>query len=244
MVLGQLLSVTSTWSAVTTSSKPTIAQQVTDMQAANAASGRLPADVQAAFGADLQRLGAEGVSAEVVTVGSTMPDGHVVEADGTATTLAQARGDDAAVIVFYRGAWCPYCNVALRTYQLDLVPELTQRGVRLIAISPQNADGSLTDVEARELSFTVLSDPGNSVAGQLGILMTPTDAALAGQRKLGLDLREHNADGTATLPMPTVLVVDRTGVIRFVDVHPVYTERTEVADIVAAVDALPGGAAG
>ena len=240
MVLGQLLSVTDTGSAVTTSSKPTIAQQVSDMQAANATSGRLPADVQAAFGADLQRLGAEGISADVVTVGSAMPDGHLVQPDGTATTLAQARGDAPAVIVFYRGAWCPYCNLALRTYQQDLVPELTQRGVRLIAISPQDVDGSLTDVQARELTFTVLSDPGNSVAGQLGILMSPTDEALGGQRKLGLDLRERNADGTATLPMPTVLVVDRTGVVRFVDVHPVYTERTEVADILAAVDALPG----
>lgn len=225
---------------MTTSSKPTIHEQSQRIQEASAASSPLAPDIRAAFGADLRRLGADGVPPDAVVVGATLPDGRLVEPDGMPTTLTKARGGDPAVIVFYRGAWCPYCNLALRAYQEKLVPELDRRRVRLIAISPQKPDGSLTDVQARELTFTVLSDHGNVVAGQLGILMRPADEALAGQRKLGLDLRDHNGDGTATLPMPTALVVDRAGVIRFVDIHPVYTERTEVADILQAVDALPG----
>ncbi len=227
---------------MTSSSTPTIAEHVSELQAASAASGRLPAEVSAAFDADLRRLAAGGIPADVVTAGSAMPDGGVIEPNGTAITLAEARADHPAVIVFYRGAWGPYCNLALRVYQQELLPELEQRGVRLIAISPQTSDGSLSDVETRQLSFTVsftvLSDPGNSIAGQLGILMNPAEHTLSAQRTLGLDVRDRNVDGTSTLPMPTVVVVDRSGVNRFIDVHPVYTERTEIADILDAVDAL------
>ena len=223
---------------MTTSATPTIADQVAEMQAKTAASGRLPAHVRAAFGAALQQLAADGIPPSVTAVGSPMPDGQLLEPSGAATTLARARGGAPAVVVLYRGAWCPYCNLTLRAYQQDLVPALQQRGVRLIAVSPQKPDGSLTDIETRKLTFTVLSDRGNGIARQLGVAMTPSAESVAAQGELGLDLAASNADGSTTLPMPTVLVVDRAGVIRFLDVHPVYTERTEIADILTVLDTL------
>jgi peroxiredoxin len=139
------------------------------------------------------------------------------------------------VIVFYRGGWCPYCNIALRTYQAQLVPALAGRGIPLVAISPQTPDGSLSTRETKELTFTVLSDPGNQIAGQLGILTAPSDGARAAQLQLGLDLTKVNADGTTTLPMPTVIIVDSTGVIRWIDVHADYTTRTEPEQVLQAV---------
>ena len=132
----------------------------------------------------------------------------------------------------------PYCNLALRAYQEDLVPQLAQRDIALVAISPQKPDGSLSMQEKNELSFTVLSDPGNQVAAGLGVLTAPSDAARAAQRMLGLELSEANADGTHALPMPTVAIVDSAGIIRWIDVHPNYTTRTEVADIVDALSVL------
>jgi peroxiredoxin len=80
---------------------------------------------------------------------------------GNPTTLAAALGSSPGVIVFYRGGWCPYCNIALHAYQSQLVPALAEQGIPLIAISPQTPDGSLSTREAKELTFTVLSDPGN-----------------------------------------------------------------------------------
>jgi alkyl hydroperoxide reductase subunit AhpC len=80
--------------------------------------------------------------------------------------------------------------------------------------------------------------PGNQIASALGILTAPTTETVAAQPKLGIDLAEHNADGGLTLPMPTTVVVDATGVIRWIDVHPNYTTRSEVPDILAAVDAV------
>ena len=86
-----------------------------------------------------------------------------------------AAGDGTTVLVFYRGIWCPYCNVALSAYQQHLLPALTERGVRLAAVSPQAPDGSLSMQEKHHLGFAVLSDPGNRIARTLGILTQPSE---------------------------------------------------------------------
>ena len=164
-----------------------------------------------------------------------MPDGDLLDAHGNPTTLSAARAGKAAVVVFYRGAWCPYCNVTLRAYQEDLLPELTARGIGLIALSPQKPDGALTAQETNELSYTVLSDPGNQVAGALGILTETGEAAVAVQAQLGLVVADTNADGTAAIPMPTVVVLDAAGAIRWIDVHPDYGTRTESTEILKQV---------
>jgi len=104
-------------------------------------------------------------------------------------------------------------------------------GVRLVAISPQTPDQSLSMAEKAELSFTVLSDPGSRVARQLRIAFQQADAVLEAQREIGLDLTQVNAEGSTQLPRPTVLIVDTDRVVRFVDVQPDYIARTEVADI-------------
>jgi peroxiredoxin len=167
-----------------------------------------------------------------------MPDDELLDVRGAATSLAQVRAGRPAVVVFYRGAWCPYCNIALRTYQAELAPALADRGFAMIAVSPQKPDGSLSTAEANELTYAVVSDPGNQLASALGILTEPSPEAAAAAQKVGLDVAEHNADGGLTLPMPTTVVVDATGVIRWIDVHPNYATRSEVPDILAAVDSV------
>jgi peroxiredoxin len=198
----------------------------------------MPTDVVAAFTADQSALDARGVPQNVAAPGSMMPDGDLLDVHGAATSLARLRAGRPAVVVFYRGAWCPYCNIALRTYQAELVPALGQRGVELIAVSPQKPDGSLTSAQSNELTYSVASDPGNQIATALGILTEPSPDSVAAQIKLGLDLTEANADGGTALPMPTVVVIDAAGIIGWIDVHPNYTTRTEVPDILAAVDGV------
>ncbi|MGB8389792.1 peroxiredoxin-like family protein [Mycobacterium sp.] len=214
----------------------TIADRVAQLQRGMA--GQLPDDVLRVFGADQADLQAAGVPVGVATPGDAMPDAQLLDVHGAPTTLATAIGGRGAVVVLYRGTWCPYCNLTLRAYQEDLVPQLAQRGFALVAISPQKPDGSLSMQEKNELSYTVLSDPGNQVAAGLGVLTAPSDDARAAQRTLGLELSEANADGTYGIPMPTVTIVDSAGIIRWIDVHSNYTTRTEVADIVGALSAL------
>ena len=219
-----------------TTKLPTISEQVAAMSAE--AVDDATAAMFAPFAKDQARLASEGIPNGVVTAGTPMPDGEVLDVHGSPTTLAALRGERPAVIVFYRGAWCPYCNIALRTYQHDLVPQLSGRGVGLIAISPQKPDGSLSAQESNELTYTVVSDPANRIADSLGIVIQQPSEVVAAQANLGLKLAEANAEGDTGLPMPTVLVVDARGVIRWIDVHPNYTGRSEVADILAAVSAI------
>lgn len=214
----------------------TIADRVAQLK--GAMTGQLPDGVLNTFGAEQAALRAAGVPTGAAAPGDAMPDGQLLDVRGAPTTLGEAAGGRAAVVVFYRGAWCPYCNLALRTYQEQLVPQLTARDIALVAISPQKPDGSLTTQEQNELTFTVLSDPGNQIATALGVLTAPGEAARAAALTLGVDASAANADGTHGMPMPTVVVVDSTGIIRWIDVHPDYTTRTEVADIVDALIVL------
>jgi peroxiredoxin len=216
---------------VTTTS--TIAEQVASHHRASA--GQLPAEIAEAFATEQRDLAAAGNPPGVAQPGSPLPDGELLDVAGQPTTLARNLRGKPAVIVFYRGGWCPYCNIALRTYQAQLLPALNERGISLIAISPQTPDGSLSTKQAKELTFTVLSDPGNQIAGQLGILTAPSHSARAAQLQLGLDLTQVNADQTTTLPMPTVIIAGPDGTIRWIDVHLDYTTRTEPGQLLQAV---------
>jgi peroxiredoxin len=169
--------------------------------------------------------------AQLPTLGSPMPDGDLLDAHGRPTTLTATRDGRAAVVVLYRGAWCPYCNIALRVYQEELQPKLSSRGVALIAVSPQRPDEALSVAEKNELAFPVLSDPGNQIAAALGVLTAFGAAAQAAVGPVGIDVPGSNADGTSGIPMPTVVVVDAVGAIRWIDVHADYTTRTESAEI-------------
>lgn len=216
----------------------TIAEQVADHH--RASTGQLPADVADAFTAEQRELAAADRHATEAAPGDRMPDGNLLDVAGQPTTLAAALSSRPGVIVFYRGGWCPYCNIALRAYQTQLVPALAEQGIPLVAISPQSPDGSLSTQETKELTFTVLSDPGNQIASQLGILTAPSDGARAAQLQLGLDLTKVNADGTTTLPMPTVIIVDSAGVVRWIDVHADYTSRTEPDQVLRAIAQIIG----
>jgi len=208
-------------------------EQSEQLQAASAA--RLPADVVEVFSRNSQQLHARGIPAGVVKVGDALAPFTLYNAVGKPVGLEDLVATGPAVLVFYRGGWCPYCNLALRTYQRELLPQLDAWHATLAAISPQTPDQSLSTAEKAALDFQVLSDPGSRLARRIGIAFEQAEEVLAAQRRLGLDLAHVNEEGSTLLPMPTVLIVDPNRTVRFAEVHPDYTARTEVADIVAAL---------
>ena len=214
----------------------TIREQSDQLKAA--AAERLPPDVLDVFARSIQNFLDQGIPTNSVKVGDVLERFTLEDATGNPVSLDQLVESGPAVVVFYRGGWCPYCNLALRTYQQELLPQLNAFGARLVAISPQSPDESLSTQEKAALEFTVLSDPGARLADQIGIAFDQADEVLAAQHNLGLDLTKVNAEGAVRLPRPTVLIVDRDHVVRFVDVEPDYTARTEVADIIAALNEL------
>ncbi len=193
-------------------------------------------EVMQVFDADQRGLDAAGVPTTVLRPPAPFPAADLLDIDGNTIGSRDVLAGRPAVVVFYRGAWCPYCNIALRAYQ-RLLPELTARETNLVAVSPQKPDGSLSAQQANELTFTLLSDPGCRLAEALGVITTTSDDVLTAQSTLGLDLRSVNTEGTVAVPMPTVALVDATGVLRWIDVHPDYTTRTEPDQILAALDA-------
>jgi peroxiredoxin len=213
----------------------TIAEQLPRLRASIEESA--PAEVAEIFLRE-QRALASVTTEGIIEPGARLPDATLLDPHGQPTTLSETLTGRPGVLVFYRGAWCPYCNLALRTYQAALVDELERRGVQLVAVSPQRPDGSLTMQEKHGLRFPVLSDPDGTLGRAAAIMTRPAEEALAAQVKLGLDLEAVNADGTPAIPMPTTLILDRDRTVQWVDVHPNYSTRSEPEQILAALDVL------
>jgi peroxiredoxin len=201
-------------------------------------SGQAPPDVTAVFDADERRLDAAGLPAGVVRPPIPFPDIDLHDMGGNVVSSATILAGRTTVVVFYRGTWCPYCNIALHAYR-QLVPELRARGVSLIAVSPQKPEEP-SEADPRDLPFPIFCDPGSKLADALSIMTTPTEDVRDAQAQLGFDLRTVNADHSAAIPMPTVALVDPSGVLRWIDAHPNYTTRTEPAQIIAALHLAAG----
>ena len=142
------------------------------------------------------------------------------------------------VLTFYRGSWCPYCNLQLNALK-QRMNEITALGTTLIAISPERPDGTLSKEEMSTLPFTVLSDQGADVAASYGVAWQVPDFLLEHMRvDRGLDLQEINNGNATILPIPATFILNKSGEIiwRYVDVD--YRTRSEPDDIIKALKAL------
>ena len=141
------------------------------------------------------------------------------------------------IVTFYRGGWCPYCNIALRALQ-SWLPEIKSLGGSLIAISPEVPNQSLSTTEKLALEFDVLSDADNSVARLFGLVYRISDAARERLQAFGRDLVVHNGTDGWELPITATYVINREGLIVFDHVKADYRERLDPAAIVSAVAGL------
>ena len=167
-------------------------------------------------------------SSKVPTAGTDLPSFELTNASNQPVTLESilSSADKGLLIVFYRGGWCPFCNIELRTLQAHL-SEFTALGVKLVAVTPELPDSSLSTAEKNGLQFEVLTDKGNVYASKLGISWKMPDYMRETFGKMGHDLIKTNGDDTFTVPVPTTILVDKKGQIRNVFVDPDYTQRLE-----------------
>ena len=164
--------------------------------------------------------------ARALTVGAMFPAVSLINQNGSTTDLGALVADGPAVVTFYRGGWCPYCNLELRAFQKAL-PQFERMGARLVAISPETPDNSLSTAEKNALAFDVLSDSKGRLADALGIRFELSDAVRAYFIKAGHDLPARNADDRWSLPMPATYVVDKGGRIALAHVDPDYRNRLD-----------------
>ncbi|WP_406442377.1 AhpC/TSA family protein [Streptomyces sp. NBC_00631] len=198
---------------------------------------QIPAEIREIMRRAGQDLADSGQAARALAVGDQTPRFTLPSAAGQTVALDALLAEGPVVLTFYRGAWCPYCNLALRSLQQHH-DAITARGACLVAVSPQIPDESLSLTEKHDLAFDVLSDLGSDIAKQYGLAFDLPDDLAAVYDKLGFDLQRVNAGHPRTLPLPATYVIDREGVIRWAFVNTDYTTRAEPADILAALDAL------
>ncbi|KAL2812305.1 thioredoxin-like protein [Aspergillus granulosus] len=164
--------------------------------------------------------------------GFTLPNA-VCEVVSSADLLAAGP----LLITFYRGSWCPFCNLAVASLQKHL-DQFKARGVSLVAITPELPDFSLSMTEKHNLQFHVLTDADNKYAEALGLLWRMPDALRLVFESAGKDLKVHHGNDEFSVPVPATILVDKAGVVRQAFVEPDYMKRAEPQAILGWIDAL------
>ncbi len=172
----------------------------------------IPTEIMEKFQKAQLELEKKQIESSAKKAGEKIENFELFNVKGNKVSLANALKDGPAVISFYRGGWCPYCNMELRALQARL-PEIKALGAQLLAISPQIPDKSLTTVEKNELEFEVLSDAGNEVARGMGLVFEVAEELRPIYEQWGANLSEFNGDEKYELPIPSTFVVDNEGTI-------------------------------
>lgn len=177
-----------------------------------------------------------------VKVGDRIDDFTLREVDNETLTLGGLLAEGPVVLVFFRFAGCPACNIALPYYQERLAPGLRALGAQLVAVSPQVPE-KLVEIKRRHgLDFRVASD-ANALGRRFGILYEPDEAAKAAARDKGSFIGDTTGLGTWELPQPAVVLIDEDRVVRFAQVSPDWLVRTEAEPVLEALGALQAIAA-
>ena len=196
---------------------------------------KIPGETLAVMKGATEDLVASGIAAQSAGEGSAAPAFSLPNAQGEPVASEALWGDGPVVVSFYRGGWCPYCNIELRALQ-ERLPEIEALGARLVAITPETPDNALTTQEKNEIAFEVLSDGGNRVASAFGLTFRLPDAVndlYKGQ--FGIDIEASNGEASQTLPVPATFVIGKGGTVLKAFVDADYTKRAEPDEIVAAL---------
>lgn len=204
---------------------------------------QIPAEQSALLVGDLERLRRSDLPERALKQGERAPNFRLPDARGRLVELDTLRAQGPVVLVFYRGQWCPYCNLELRAYQA-LLPQFRALGATLVAISPQTPDHSLSTAEKNALAFPVLSDLGSAVARAYGLafdLDAPMQRLYADF--FGNDLARYNGSDTDsgwTLPLPATYLVGRDARIELAAVEVDYRQRLEPQRVLDRLQQIAG----
>lgn len=176
-----------------------------------------------------------GLDSQAIAIGQAAPKFRLPDAHSQDVELADLLAQGPVILMFYRGSWCPYCNMQIHAMQ-SLLPEIQALGARLIAISPQKPDNSLSQIERDALEFTVLSDKDCNVAAQYGVAWEVPSLFLEHMRKdRGLDLVEINQGNGSMLPVPATFIIEPQGTVAWKSIDIDYRTRAEPNDVIAAL---------
>ena len=197
---------------------------------------RVPTDRQAQMDRHVAHLAASGIDRSAKQIGDRAPAIRLLDQHGAMFDVATLLAKGPVVVTFYRGGWCPFCNLELKAYQAVL-PRILAAGASLVAISPEKPDDTVSTAEKNALTFPVLSDIGNATGKAFGVVYTFTDEVRQVYDGFKLDIPGRN--GTPddwSLPLSATYVIGADGVMLFADTRVDYRERTDPLDVLRVLE--------
>jgi peroxiredoxin len=200
----------------------------------------VPAETLALHRRVVDQLRDSGLPASALSAGSEAPMFELPDHDGRQVTLASLLASGPAVLLFFRGRWCPFCVAQLEAWN-QLLPSISRAGIAVAAISPQTEHQVSLMHDQHHLHFPLLSDSGNRVARRFGLVYSVPEEQRLVYRRTFVNLPFVNGDESWALPIPATFAVGRGGAILFSSVDADYTRRPEPLDVLAAAEAAARG---
>lgn len=189
------------------------------------------------FGESAEKLSKEGIEKRALKIGDKVKDFELTNAFGKKISLKDLRKEGAVVISFYRGRWCPYCNIELMEYN-NIIDQIKLQGANFIAISPEKPDESLENVKEKSLNFEVLSDLNNIVAKNFKITFKVSDDLSDVYKGIGINLEQNQGNSDNILPVPATYIIDKDGTVVYSFVNTDYTKRLEPSIVIEELEKL------
>lgn len=211
---------------ITETSLPSLTQQLADK--ANAFKEKADPEKVKSYEAAIEKVAASGIIEKSKKEGDKAPNFTLPNATGQKVTLTDKTKNGYTIITWYRGGWCPYCNLTLAAWQ-DILPEIKAENIELIAITPELPDSTLSTKEKNALEFEVLSDVGNKVAKEYGIVFPLDESIREAYKNMGLE--KYNGDASYTLPLAATYIINSKNEILYAFLDADYKKRAEPKEV-------------
>lgn len=196
---------------------------------------RVPAERQQIMLRHIQELHDGAISKTMLRLGDHAPSIVLPDAKGETVDVGRLLKHGPVILTFYRGGWCPFCNLELKAYQ-DILPEIVAAGASLVAISPETPDETVSTAEKNALTFHVLSDVGQKVGRAFGLVYEFSDELRSAYDGFGLDIPAKNgAPGEWALPVSATYVIGQDGTIIYANIEVDYRDRADPRDVLEAL---------
>jgi peroxiredoxin len=194
---------------------------------------RVPAERQAVMERHISEL-RNGLAKTALKAGDRAPRIALTNAKGDIVDIKSLLSRGPVIVTFYRGGWCPYCNLELRAFQ-QILPEIKAASASLVAISPEKPDDTLSTAEKNALDFEVLSDVGQKIGRAFGLVYTFSDELISVYKQFGQDIPGRNGTDEWALPISATYVIGRDGRIIYAYTDADYRDRAEPAEVLKAL---------